>query len=285
MRRFVHHKILMFGNLCVYPGRLCEESAACYKSVYCGLCRSLRERHGQAAGFTLNYDMTFLVILLSSLYEPQGVTGSAVCLPHPFVKRDFIRNRYTDYCADMNVALSYLKCLDDVKDEGRLSSSAAAAVLKKSYLSVREDWPEQCSAMEKAVNAIAEYEWQNEDNPDLPAAAFGELLGILFSPENDRWKPALTSLGESLGRFIYLADACIDLDKDVKKGCYNPFRRYYGLDNAELFRGMLKLYLADSLFFMDKLPLVSYSDILKNILCFGVWTGFDAKYGQEKNAI
>ncbi|MDR2606325.1 MAG: DUF5685 family protein, partial [Oscillospiraceae bacterium] len=36
-----------------------------YHAVYCGLCASLKKRYGFAARFAVNYDFTFLIMLLA----------------------------------------------------------------------------------------------------------------------------------------------------------------------------------------------------------------------------
>ena len=54
----------MFGYVIANPDSLSPEELARYKSCYCGLCRTLKERHGSLSRLTLTYDMTFLVLLL-----------------------------------------------------------------------------------------------------------------------------------------------------------------------------------------------------------------------------
>ena len=61
----------MFGFLKADRELLTPEQDARYRAAYCGLCRNLRSRYGQAAGFTLNYDLCFLVLLLQGLYEEE----------------------------------------------------------------------------------------------------------------------------------------------------------------------------------------------------------------------
>ena len=65
----------MFGYLTADTATLTEEQLKRYQACYCGLCRSLEKRHGQLSRLTLNYDVTFLVLLLSSLYEPAETAG------------------------------------------------------------------------------------------------------------------------------------------------------------------------------------------------------------------
>ena len=61
----------MFGYVIANREIMTEEQIERYRAYYCGLCRTLKRRHGAAARFTLNYDMTFLVLLLSSMCEPE----------------------------------------------------------------------------------------------------------------------------------------------------------------------------------------------------------------------
>ena len=67
----------MFGYLVAASELLEEEQQQRYKECYCGLCRSLDRCFGSAARLTLNYDLTFLVLLLSSLYDRRRSTGRA----------------------------------------------------------------------------------------------------------------------------------------------------------------------------------------------------------------
>ena len=273
----------MFGYLTAAAELLTEEQQLRYRACYCGLCLCLRRRHGQVSRLTLNYDMCFLVLLLNSLYEPEEQEGEGTCLLHPLKPRGRWQSAATDYGADMDLALSYHKCADDWRDDGDLAALAAAGALKRAYLDISERCPRQCAAMAASMEKLRALEDAGIEDADAAASAFGELLGELFVWREDRWAGTLRAMGRELGSFIYIMDACMDLDKDSFHGRYNPFRRYYGLpDNEERFRDMLKLVLGPCLFHFDRLPLVQDADILKNILCFGLWAKFDKKYSDKK---
>ena len=77
----------MFGYLIASVSQLQEEEVRRYKACYCGLCRTLKLRHGQFSRLTLNYDMTFLIILLQSLYECEETSGCETCIAHPLENR------------------------------------------------------------------------------------------------------------------------------------------------------------------------------------------------------
>lgn len=273
----------MFGYLTANTELLTPEELERYKACYCGLCRSLQKRHGQASRLTLNYDMTFLVLLLQSLYEPEETRGEDTCLPHPLQARAWQRSEASDYGADLNVALAYLKCLDDWEDEGSLKALAQAETLRGAYERVCRDYPRQCAAISRGMEALHALERERKENPDAAAACFGGLLGELFVWREDRWSETLRRMGDALGRCLYVMDACMDLDGDATWNRYNPFRRYYGLSNNEQrFRSIMNMLLSDCLMAFDRLPLVQDASILKNILCVGLWTQFDRKYKGKK---
>ena len=273
----------MFGDLTAAVEELDESQLERDRECFCGLCRSLRGRYGQAAGLTLNYDMTFLVLLLNSLYEPEETTGEDSCARHPVKPRRWSRSDVTDYAADMNIALAYLKCVDDWKDEGSLKALSASGLLRRDYERVCALYPRQCEAMEKSLAALHDIEKQNLDSPDEAAACFGDLMAEIFLYKEDRWSGALGAMAHALGRFIYLMDACMDLDADTIRNNYNPLRRYYGLENEQRFRDILKMQMGECVYWFDYLPLVRDSGLMKNILCSGLWVQFNRKYGRKDN--
>lgn len=121
----------MFGYVVVNKPELKFREFDVYRAYYCGLCHSLSKRHGLSGQLTLSYDMTFLVILLSSLYEPEHNVTSKRCVVHPLRRQNIISSEFTDYVADMNVILSYFKCLDDWHDDRSVLKLAYSKLLKK----------------------------------------------------------------------------------------------------------------------------------------------------------
>lgn len=60
----------MFGYVIADLARLDEGQQTRYKSFYCGLCRALYRGYGPVPALALTYDMAFLTLFLSALYEP-----------------------------------------------------------------------------------------------------------------------------------------------------------------------------------------------------------------------
>ena len=98
----------MFGYVTICEPELKVKDLKKYKAYYCGLCRSLKEDYGFMGQMTLTYDMTFAVILLSSLYETETETQMHRCKVHPVKKQKMLRNEITSYAAAMNVLLAYI---------------------------------------------------------------------------------------------------------------------------------------------------------------------------------
>lgn len=263
----------MFGYVTPNLPALSEAEQARYRAHYCGLCHAIGNRHGQMARMALTFDLTYLTIFLSSLYEPEEKSGTAHCMPHPIKEHAWAISSVTDYAADMTIALTYHKCLDDWQDDKSLPAKAASAWLKKAYTQVKATYPRQCEAIEAALRALAEVEKQRDPSPDAAAKCFGELMAELFVMQEDYWSGALRAFGYSLGRYIYLLDAICDYDKDVKKGSYNPV--ILMSKRPEDMRPTLELLLGDASAAFEKLPLIQDEEILRNILYSGVWLGYN----------
>ena len=70
----------MFGYIVVNQSEMKFKEYDVYRSYYCGLCQSLKERYGVLGQLSLNYDMTFILMLLTGLYEPEDVVGQCRCV-------------------------------------------------------------------------------------------------------------------------------------------------------------------------------------------------------------
>jgi len=273
----------MFGYLVAAAKVLEQDELDRYKQVYCGLCRSLKRCFGQAARLTLNYDMTFLVLLLSSLYEPEEQTGESACPRHPIKPQPYVMSALSDYAANMNIAMAYLKCLDDWKDDRSVVAWSEARTLRPAYERVQKRYPRQCRAIEEALDELSAIEQEGREDPDAAAVCFGKMMREVFVYREDRWAEPLRHMADSLGRFLYLLDAAMDLDEDAKRNHYNPFLRLNGdAENEQRFRDILRMQLGDCVWWFDRLPLVQDAGLMKNILCVGLWAAFNQKYMREE---
>ena len=263
----------MFGYVQANLADLSDEEKTRYRSAYCGLCHTLGERHGFTSRLSLTYDLTFLTLLLSSLYEPEERSGDSRCIVHPCKEHHFIINECTEYAADMTVALSYYKCLDDWNDDKNISHKCYASILKNQYEKVKQDWPEQCRVVEACLTELSVIEKGQPDDPDAAANCFGRLMEGIFLYRKDRWEEQLRTLGYGLGRYIYLADAAVDLENDKKHDNYNPLKTLE--TKPEELRPTLMMVLGDASRAFEVLPLVQDIHLLRNILYSGLWIKYN----------
>ncbi|MCE5343517.1 MAG: DUF5685 family protein [Eubacteriales bacterium] len=268
----------MFGYVTINTAELEERSRMRYQAYYCGLCRTLMRRYGNLGRLTLSNDMTFLFILLSSLYEPEETIHKERCLPHPVKEREGIRNELNDYCADMNIALAYHKCRDDWEDDHSLLSKAEMKLLQNAYGQVVKRYPDKCAAIEKCLTDIGTLEQQNVLEPDAPANLTARMLGEVYVYRDDYWAEPMRAIGEGVGRFIYLMDAYDDLPADLRRKRYNPLAAYHGQPDYEsLLKDSLTMVIAECTQAFELLPLVQDVEILRNILYSGVWMRYQQK--------
>ena len=252
-----------------------EASKERYGMCYCGLCYQLDIQFGSAGCASLTYDMTFLSMILGSLYDLPETGGSRRCVPHPIKPHPYSITDATAYAADMNMILAYYQCLDDWKDDGNLFAQQRSRQIEQYLSGIRERWPRQCDSIDHGLQRIGEMEKANELNPDLPANCFGEVLGELFVWKDDEHAKSLYGMGAALGRFVYLLDAVNDLKADLKKQRYNPLVSQMETD----FTPILTMMMGECTSHFESFSLSRDQNVLQNILYSGVWQ----RYRRRKN--
>ncbi len=270
----------MFGFVAANLEELTQAEKDRYGAVYCGICREIRLRASSLSRLALRYDMAFLALLHMSLYEPEESSGSRACGLHPFRPRPWVDSDAVRYAADMNVILACYSAEDHWRDDKNLPAAALARVLEAGREKARREYPRQSQAIQEALEALSQLEKENCPNPDLPAGCFGRLMAELLVMREDLWAPTLRQMGMALGRFIYLADAAVDLRRDAKRGAYNPFLAMGGGDESAREESLV-LAMARCADAFERLPLVQDKAILNNILYSGVWAEYRRRRGDK----
>ena len=267
----------MFGYVTANVRELTKEEKRRYNAIYCGICRQIGSRSGNAARISLRYDMAFLAALLMSLYEPEEEAGEGPCLIHPLGRKPWVDSDIIGYCADMNVALGYYHFLDDWHDEDKHTAKFLADLTGKHMPDIEARWPRQCGAIRDCIGRLSEMERENCANPDVCAACFGNLMAELFVYQEDLWSGLLRRTGDALGRFVYLLDAALDYRKDKKQGKYNPYLAMEQEENWQGWEDYLVLTMGRCTDAYERLPLVQDKALLDNILYSGVWINYRRK--------
>lgn len=281
----------MFGYININQKIMTEENRKAYQAYYCGLCQRLKSNCGAKGQMLLNYDMTFLIVLLTGLYELTNESSEITCALHPTKKRQVWINEATDYAADMNLIVAYHNLIDDWKDEKAYTKKAFAKMLDKDYARVIEKYPRQVHAVEEFMRKTDEVEARGETNLDVVAGLTGEMLGEIFCWREDEWQEELRTLGFYMGKFIYIMDAYEDYDEDRRKKEYNPLvyaMRESADDMDTLCRLLLTSMMSECAKSFERLPILLHADILRNVLYSGVWSKYEylqlkKRKAEEKN--
>ena len=216
----------MFGYVRINKMDLTFREYENYKGYYCGLCKYLKENHGEISRIGLNYDITFLIVILSAIYKPKTNIFEEVCLVSPFKRKKKLINEITEYAASMNVLLTYYKLEDNLLDDKGVKDILAYNLYKSKLKIAHEKYPHKSKIIKEQMKLLNELEKNKEYNIDKVSNTFGELMGEIFAYKKDKYEDDLRRIGFNIGKYIYILDAYEDLNEDYKKGRYNPFMEY-----------------------------------------------------------
>lgn len=185
----------MFGYIIINKPEMKFKEFDLYQSYYCGLCRSLKKEYGRLGQMTLSYDMTFVILFLSSLYEPETLVSSGRCAAHPCKKHCQRINPFSAYGADMNLLLSYYKCLDDWEDEHKINRKIMALSLQRRFRKAAHKYPQKEQIIQEKMRQIHACEKQKCRDLDLASGYFGEIMAEIFVWRKDEWEKELRHMG------------------------------------------------------------------------------------------
>ena len=254
-----------------------------YRAFYCGLCRSIGTRCGGLCRMALSFEMTFLAMLLTALYESETAQEARRCAFHPVHRRQMLRNDAIDYCADLSAIVSYYDLRDGWEDERRIDRLAESELLKKAAQRAGAALPRQREAVERYVRELHAIEARNDQNLDAAANLTGDMLAELFVMREDVYGDDLREMGYYLGKFIYLCDCYEDIERDEKKKSYNPLlsRKDQPSFDASC-EQMLSDMMARAARAFERLPILQDAEIMRNILYSGIWLRFENAGNRRK---
>jgi len=212
-----------------------QEETERFRRIYCGLCHTLGQRCGTAARFILNYDFTYLAILLSAGRE--GARHTARCIAHPVHGRTYLESDAAmETAADESVILAYWQLRDGVADHDwfhSLKYRGLSDLLEPAYRRAAAARSRFYESTRRQLRLLAELEAEKCDSLDRAADAFAALLsGAAQEVDEPVRRRVLEQLLYHLGRWVYLVDAADDLKKDTASGNYNPVALRFGLTDG-----------------------------------------------------
>lgn len=227
----------MYGYVRPLKGELKVSEFESFQSVYCGLCHALKKRGGFAARFVVNYDFTFLAMLLSDADKPcvqkkrcpARLWGKKMCL---------CGNDALDLAADQSLILSWWKLKDSVTDKSFFKGLGYRFLLPlfaRPYKAAATRQPAFAASTEENIRALAALENNQCASIDAVADKFALILRAAASGEADsKRRRSLEELLYHLGRVIYLLDAVDDLPEDARNGDYNPLMHRFSPRDGKL---------------------------------------------------
>ena len=227
----------MFGYIRPAKERLNAHDEELFQAVYCGLCHELGRKCGFSARFVLNFDFTFLAILLSEAGAP--ACTSCRCIAHPCKACCVMAHTASlEVAADHSIVLAWWQLRDHIKDHGLLKSlpyRLAALFLRSAYRKASRCVPEFDASVQRHLSDLAACEREHCASLDQAAEPFAALMADIAAVAPDELhRRVMAEIFYHLGRWIYLVDAADDLKKDFEAGCYNPLRYRYGLTDGTL---------------------------------------------------
>lgn len=279
----------MFGYVTPLKPELKIREFEVFRSYYCGICMSIKDDFGNIPRMTLNYDMTFLGLLLDSLHDEEVNVEIKGCMAHPFKKKPMVlNNKALSYAGAMNVALIYYKFLDDVEDEKSLKSKAGALVLSPYKNKFNRNVTKINDIIEENLKALAILEKEKKfssideiaDPFSIIVAKILELYPEELNDNSEELRILLYELGYALGKWIYLIDALDDLKEDMEKGKFNPISFLFNDENKtyeeliEEIKPRMEFTILNCGYnckeALDKLPVKRNKEILENIISLGM---------------
>ena len=217
----------MYGYVRPVRGELKISEYERFRSVYCGLCHELARRYGFMSRFLVNYDFTFLAMLLSDGEAPR--TCQRRCAAHPIRRRACLcETESLAAAADMTVVLGWWKLADGAADKKPPASwgcRLACLVLKRAYKKAAVRQSAFAAAVEEHLGALRQLEAENCPSLDAAADQFAQILRAIGENQPSDSRRRITGeLLYHLGRIIYILDAADDLAEDIRSGSYNPLR-------------------------------------------------------------
>ncbi len=197
-----------------------------FQSFYCGLCKTLGKTGSQVTRLCTNYDVTFYNVLIHSLLKQEVKFERKLCVYNGKKKVIVTPDEISKKMADIAVMLVYYNAEDDVTD-GKKSR-----ILIKWRLSLRKRaaarrLPTIDKLMKESFATLNSLEKDKCESIDRVADTFASLMRDITRElvETDN---IIDTFTYNLGRIVYLLDAVDDVEKDSKKGRYNPILLNYG---------------------------------------------------------
>lgn len=268
----------MFGYINPDSPYLFKKDEVLYNALYCGMCKSIGKSCGNCSKTALTYDIAFLSALLHNMAGRDVEIEKRRCALHVIKRRPMAKpDEMSLLLGCVNTSLAYYKLLDDKADGG--GKGAFAFIYKLGFRRALKRHPKVAEIIKKHIEeqrALEERACAVIDEACEPTALMmRELARYCLGDMSTQYSDGLTY---ALGKWIYLADAFDDYDKDVKKGRYNvlynalrqPDKKSAVENNAEEIDFLFNSLFADMRANLSGIKFYFNHDLTDNIILRGI---------------
>lgn len=277
----------MFGYIKADRSELKGKEYELYRAVYCSLCKTLGRDYSVLMRLFLSYDATFFALLCLSLSKECPAAKSGRCRFNPLKKCNYITNEEDTFhlAAGLSVLTAYYKIIDNI-DDARWLQKIPYRILKtlflRSFKKARRRYEDIDMVLKTMTDRQRAAEADENCTVDKAAHPTAQMLHdvcglipryILTETSADDEKArttrrVLSQFGYCLGRWVYLMDAADDMEKDRKRGGFNPLL-IMGIgesERKEKIEPMLNHSLSEALLSYGLLSKGRYDSIIMNVL-------------------
>ena len=221
----------MFGYIKTYKPNMLIKDFEAYRGVYCSLCKQLGKDYGVASRFILSYDITFYAIIDMSVNNECPKFKGGRCSFNPLKKCNYCTgdNKALKRASALSVITFYYKLLDDINDKSFIKSIPTRLLIpyaKHLQKKAKREFPEiddiVCKMLESQFLAEQDTLCGLDKSSEPTAQMLSEMMCILAKDESQR--NIYKYFGYYLGKWVYLIDATDDIEDDIKKDGFNPFK-------------------------------------------------------------
>lgn len=263
----------MLGNLRPYMPALTEDEADDYTAYYCGLCRQLGRSYGQLWRMGLSYDMALTAMLYDALSGEDVSDEEKRCLHDGMKKRKYTDSAGVKFASDVSTLLAWHKLEDDIRDEKPLKKFFLRLIkpfFRLKYNKAKKALPHLSQLLSRESDAQREAEKTSTDIDELcmPTARMTRGIFSRCIEENDDRKFIVNQFGFCLGRVIYLLDALLDRNDDIKDNKFNIFN----ILNADCQKAKEICFMAlgEAAHWYSMLDLGRYKNLIGNIIYISI---------------
>ncbi len=219
----------MFGYILPDKPNMYVKDYNTYRAHYCGLCKTTKKQYGNLMRLGINYDITFIDIMLHGLLDQAPTIKTGGCILNPIQKKPYVlQDEISKNMVHLNVLLTEFKIKDDLADTFSPKKKLLNILLKRKIKKARANLPDVATVLDSAFLQQQQLEIKKTPSPDMAADAFSVAIKSIYKILlGDKYTDPIGDIAYNLAKFVYIMDAIDDFEEDVGKNQYNVFRLKY----------------------------------------------------------